>query len=252
MLSPIEGSSNTPQITPIISPLVERRLSNSSMEFLKSSSSTSLVNPRAGLGLSLTGVSSTCSPRPKRTISGNMDKGINAINNITSAEVDIEQPRLRSIQSKNNIIMDNSCGSSSGSSKNKNNSVGGTGVAAAMISIKISNPTGEDSSDGLLIESPPCQEAQQQLDLRLSGVGSGKNHADAAALAVRQDTHAAEIALLQAPERAQVYYLLMALNFTTRGCIAIYETQSSRIFLDQFHMSFLQLGALVSCSGEKQ
>ena len=75
---------------------------------------------------------------------------------------------------------------------------------------------------------------------------------ESAALVPRSysDTKAQEAAFLLTPERAYVYYLLMALNFTTRGCIAVYETQSSRIFLDTFHLSYIELGALVSTSGE--
>jgi len=43
--------------------------------------------------------------------------------------------------------------------------------------------------------------------------------------------------------------LLVFLNFTTRGGVAVYETQSTRVFLDDFGFSYLYLGALVSTAG---
>lgn len=43
--------------------------------------------------------------------------------------------------------------------------------------------------------------------------------------------------------------LLIFLNFTTRGGVAVYETQSTRVFLDDFGFSYLFLGALVSSAG---
>lgn len=46
-----------------------------------------------------------------------------------------------------------------------------------------------------------------------------------------------------------VYSVLMLSNFSTRGLIAIYETQGTRVFLDEYHLTSLQLGILVSSSG---
>lgn len=46
-----------------------------------------------------------------------------------------------------------------------------------------------------------------------------------------------------------VFSVLMLLNFSTRGLIAIYETQGTRVFLDEYHLTSLQLGTLVSSSG---
>ena len=43
--------------------------------------------------------------------------------------------------------------------------------------------------------------------------------------------------------------LLIFLNFTTRGGVAVYETQSTRVFLDDFGFSYIHLGALVSSAG---
>lgn len=51
-------------------------------------------------------------------------------------------------------------------------------------------------------------------------------------------------------EQRKVFLLLMALNFTTRGAIAVYETQGSQILLDRYGLSELQLGAIVSSAGE--
>jgi len=42
---------------------------------------------------------------------------------------------------------------------------------------------------------------------------------------------------------------MMLLNFTTRGAIAVYETQGSQILLDDYGLSQLQLGAIVSSAG---
>jgi hypothetical protein len=46
-----------------------------------------------------------------------------------------------------------------------------------------------------------------------------------------------------------IFFVLIFLNFTTRGIIATYESQSARILLDKFHLTQLQLGLLVSISG---
>mmetsp|Transcript_14258 Transcript_14258/g.21219 ORF Transcript_14258/g.21219 Transcript_14258/m.21219 type:complete len:206 (+) Transcript_14258:522-1139(+) len=50
-------------------------------------------------------------------------------------------------------------------------------------------------------------------------------------------------------EQRQVFLLMMLLNFTTRGAIAVYETQGSQILLDDYGLSQLQLGAIVSSAG---
>lgn len=42
---------------------------------------------------------------------------------------------------------------------------------------------------------------------------------------------------------------MMLLNFTTRGAIAVYETQGSQILLDDYGLSQLQLGAVVTSAG---
>jgi len=52
-----------------------------------------------------------------------------------------------------------------------------------------------------------------------------------------------------ANDQFYVFSVLMLLNFTTRGLIAIYETQGTRVFLDGYHLSSLQLGTLISLSG---
>lgn len=50
-------------------------------------------------------------------------------------------------------------------------------------------------------------------------------------------------------EQMKVFSLMILLNFTTRGAIAVYETQSSRILLDTYGLSELQLGGIVSIAG---
>lgn len=42
---------------------------------------------------------------------------------------------------------------------------------------------------------------------------------------------------------------MIFLNFSTRGAVAVYETQLSRLFLDTFQLSELQMGLLVSGAG---
>lgn len=51
--------------------------------------------------------------------------------------------------------------------------------------------------------------------------------------------------------RNRVFALMMFLNFTTRGGIAVYETQGSQILLDQYHMPQWKLGLLVSMAGKQ-
>jgi len=46
-----------------------------------------------------------------------------------------------------------------------------------------------------------------------------------------------------------VFYLMIFLNFTTRGAIATYESQASTILLDFYHITQLQLGFIVTISG---
>ena len=48
---------------------------------------------------------------------------------------------------------------------------------------------------------------------------------------------------------SRVYILLMLMNFTTRGAIAVYETQSSQILLKDFNLSELHLGFIVTFAG---
>jgi hypothetical protein len=50
-------------------------------------------------------------------------------------------------------------------------------------------------------------------------------------------------------ELSTVSFLLMSLNFTTRGAIAVYESQASKLFIDDYNTSETQLGAIVSISG---
>ncbi|KAJ1399276.1 hypothetical protein B484DRAFT_458348 [Ochromonadaceae sp. CCMP2298] len=42
---------------------------------------------------------------------------------------------------------------------------------------------------------------------------------------------------------------MMALNFATRGGIAVFETQGSAILLDTYSLTQLQMGTVVSCAG---
>jgi ceroid-lipofuscinosis MFS transporter 7 len=54
----------------------------------------------------------------------------------------------------------------------------------------------------------------------------------------------------QPPSQDQLVFAWMIfLNFSTRGAVAVYETQLSRLFLDTYHLSELQLGLLVSTAG---
>lgn len=46
-----------------------------------------------------------------------------------------------------------------------------------------------------------------------------------------------------------IFYILIFNNITTRGTIVIYETQVSRILLDNYHLSIIDLGIIVSISG---
>lgn len=54
---------------------------------------------------------------------------------------------------------------------------------------------------------------------------------------------------IQMKEKNRIYLLMMFLNFTTRGAIAIYEAQSSQILLGQFGLSEILLGTVVTCAG---
>eukprot|EP01040_Poterioochromonas_malhamensis_P013442 gene13442-14787_t len=49
--------------------------------------------------------------------------------------------------------------------------------------------------------------------------------------------------------KQQTFLLMIFLNFTTRGCISVYETEISRILLDNFHFTQIELGATVSLAG---
>lgn len=49
--------------------------------------------------------------------------------------------------------------------------------------------------------------------------------------------------------RSHVFLLMIMLNFTTRGGIAVYETQIAATLLDTYNLSELQLGFLVSMGG---
>ncbi|RYY82306.1 hypothetical protein EON63_13645 [archaeon] len=49
--------------------------------------------------------------------------------------------------------------------------------------------------------------------------------------------------------RDRTYILMMWLNFTTRGVIAIMETQASQILLSHYNMSEIRLGVFVSFAG---
>ena len=51
--------------------------------------------------------------------------------------------------------------------------------------------------------------------------------------------------------RNRVFVLMMFLNFTTRGGIAVYETQGSQILLDEYNLPQWQLGLLVSTAGKR-
>jgi len=46
-----------------------------------------------------------------------------------------------------------------------------------------------------------------------------------------------------------LFVLFISLNFTTRGGIAVYETQMSRILLDDYHVSQITLGMIMSGAG---
>jgi MFS transporter, ceroid-lipofuscinosis neuronal protein 7 len=50
-------------------------------------------------------------------------------------------------------------------------------------------------------------------------------------------------------QRFYTFYFMIFLNFTTRGIVAIYETQISALLLDSYHLTEVQLGAIVSISG---
>lgn len=52
-----------------------------------------------------------------------------------------------------------------------------------------------------------------------------------------------------AKEKNQIYLLMMFLNFTTRGAIAIYEAQSSQILLNAFGLNEISLGTVITCAG---
>lgn len=48
---------------------------------------------------------------------------------------------------------------------------------------------------------------------------------------------------------ASIYMLLMGLNFTTRGGIAVFEAQASQILLDQYQFPQIFIGVVVSAAG---
>jgi MFS family permease len=49
--------------------------------------------------------------------------------------------------------------------------------------------------------------------------------------------------------RQTIFLLMIFLNFTTRGCIAVYETEISRILLDNYHIKPLQFGTIITVAG---
>jgi MFS family permease len=49
--------------------------------------------------------------------------------------------------------------------------------------------------------------------------------------------------------RQTIFLLMIFLNFTTRGCIAVYETEISRILLDNYHVKPLQFGTIITAAG---
>jgi len=49
--------------------------------------------------------------------------------------------------------------------------------------------------------------------------------------------------------RNRVFLLMLFLNFSTRGAIAVYETRGTQIMLDQYNMPQWELGLLVSIAG---
>jgi ceroid-lipofuscinosis MFS transporter 7 len=55
--------------------------------------------------------------------------------------------------------------------------------------------------------------------------------------------------VIQKRQQYLVFIWMIFLNFSTRGAVAVYETQLSRLFLDTFHLSELQMGLLVSGAG---
>lgn len=61
--------------------------------------------------------------------------------------------------------------------------------------------------------------------------------------------NAIDLAPEVAADLQATYLLLILLNFTTRGAIAVYETQSSSLLLSFFGLSNLGLGAVVTTAG---
>lgn len=50
-------------------------------------------------------------------------------------------------------------------------------------------------------------------------------------------------------DRSKVYVLMLLLNLTTRGAIAVYETQGSQILLDDYNIPEILLGTFVTIAG---
>jgi MFS family permease len=50
-------------------------------------------------------------------------------------------------------------------------------------------------------------------------------------------------------EVAQIFILLVTLNFTTRGGIAVHESQGSKILLEYYKLSQISLGSIISSAG---
>ena len=91
---------------------------------------------------------------------------------------------------------------------------------------------------GSPITSPPGSPVMRSAEAAVKAMEAGA--------AAEGDTALSEALLL---EQRKVFLLMILLNFTTRGVIAVYETQTSRILLDKFCLSQIALGAVVSVAG---
>lgn len=49
--------------------------------------------------------------------------------------------------------------------------------------------------------------------------------------------------------KSKLFLLLVAMNFTTRGSIAVYETQISALLMDTYHLNQVTLGAIITTAG---
>eukprot|EP01039_Chlorochromonas_danica_P003407 gene3407-3733_t len=92
------------------------------------------------------------------------------------------------------------------------------------------------------------QQQERSFSYRSEATGRSTSSVDETSVMLTDNSQSREKSF-DAHARGYVYYLMMFLNFSTRGAIAVFETQASHMLLDQYHLSQIWLGSLVSVAG---